>query len=134
MSFFKRHLKFVTTLCLCSISQFNLQSQAQQLIQNFGPPLTIPLILKGTYGEIRPNHFHTGIDLKTEGRIGLPVIAIADGYVSRIKADEYGFGRVIYMTHDNGYVSVYGHLHKFCDVLDSLVFEEQKIKQKYSVE
>lgn len=134
MSFFKRHIKFLATLCLCSIFQCSSSAYAQQLLQNFGPPLTIPLLLKGTYGEIRPNHFHSGIDLKTEGRVGLPVIAIADGFVSRIKADEYGFGRVIYMTHDNGYVSVYGHLHMFCNVLDSLVFEEQKSKQKYSVE
>ena len=69
--------------------------------------------LAGSMGEIRPNHFHGGVDIKTEGRIGLPVLAAADGYVCRLKASAYGYGNVVYIQHPNGLVTVYGHLDQF---------------------
>ena len=79
----------------------------------FRSPLGIPLYLSGTFGELRTNHFHSGIDIKTQGTEGKNVYAIADGYVSRIKVSTSGYGKVLYITHPNGYVSVYGHLKMF---------------------
>ena len=59
-------------------------------------PLKIPLLMSANFGELRPNHFHSGIDLKTQGRIGLPVYAMDDGYVSRVVVSPWGFGRAVY--------------------------------------
>ena len=76
----------------------------------FRSPLDIPIELSGCFGELRPNHFHSGFDIKTQKREGLNIYAVADGYVSRIKIATYGYGKAIYITHPNGYTSLYGHL------------------------
>ena len=76
----------------------------------FSPPLDIPMQLSGNFGELRPNHFHAGFDFKTNQKEGLNVYASADGYVSRIKISTVGYGKAIYITHPNGYTTVYGHL------------------------
>jgi len=78
----------------------------------FKAPLDIRLSLSGSFGELRSNHFHTGLDFKTDQKEGLNVYASADGYVSRIKISAYGYGKAIYVTHANGYTSVYGHLQQ----------------------
>ncbi|WKL44860.1 M23 family metallopeptidase [Flavobacterium sp. ZE23DGlu08] len=76
----------------------------------FRSPLDIPMQLSGNFGELRPNHFHAGFDLRTLQKEGLKVYAVADGYVSRIKISTFGNGKTIYINHPNGYTSVYGHL------------------------
>jgi hypothetical protein len=73
----------------------------------------VPPALAGSFGELRGNHFHSGIDFRTNQREGYPVYAIADGYVSRIRVQNSGFGQALYLTHPNGYTSVYGHLSRF---------------------
>jgi len=85
-------------------------AQTEYPKNDFRAPLDIPMQLSGNFGELRPNHFHAGFDLKTNQREGLSVHAIADGYVSRIKISTFGNGKCIYITHPNGYTSVYGHL------------------------
>ena len=80
---------------------------------DFENPLKIPLVLSGTFGELRSNHFHSGLDIKTQGKQGLKIYAPADGYVSRIKVSQWGFGKAVYITHYNGYTTVYAHLQKF---------------------
>ncbi|MCF8230363.1 MAG: M23 family metallopeptidase, partial [Bacteroidales bacterium] len=70
---------------------------------DFVAPVNIPMYLSGTFGELRGNHFHSGIDIKTNGSEGIPIIAIADGYVSRIKVSPGGFGKALYIKHPNGY-------------------------------
>ena len=77
---------------------------------DFIKPIDLPFKLSGNFGEIRNNHFHSGLDIKTNGEIGYPIYAIADGYVSRIKISPYGYGKAIYITHPNGFTSVYAHL------------------------
>ncbi|MCB0395759.1 MAG: M23 family metallopeptidase [Flavobacteriales bacterium] len=79
----------------------------------FTSPLKIPLLLAGNFGEIRNNHFHAGIDIKTMSQEGQPVSSIADGYVSRINISSRGYGKCLYITHPNGYTSVYAHLREF---------------------
>ncbi|MFV8336524.1 M23 family metallopeptidase [Flavobacterium sp. RSP29] len=76
----------------------------------FRSPLDIAMQLSGNFGELRPNHFHAGFDLRTQQKEGLKVYAVADGYVSRIKISTFGNGKTIYINHPNGYTSVYGHL------------------------
>ena len=97
----------------------------------FRSPLDIPIILSGTFGELRSNHFHSGIDIKTQGKEGLNIYAAADGYVSRIKVSQYGFGKAIYITHPNGYTTVYAHLKKYAKKIESYVKAVQYKKENY---
>lgn len=75
-------------------------------------PLDIPLIVSGSFGELRPNHFHSGIDFKTNGKTGLPVHSIAPGYVSKIFVS-LGSGYMLHITHPSGYTSIYRHMIGF---------------------
>ena len=123
---------------LLSIGFFILSFQVfgQQDYPNnvFRSPLDIPLVLAGTFGELRSNHFHSGIDLKTNGSSGLPVYAIKEGYVSRIKIAHGGYGKALYVTHPNGYVSVYAHLSKYNGKSAQVVLDKQYEKESYTVE
>lgn len=80
---------------------------------NMRAPLDIPLLLSGNFGELRTNHFHAGIDFKTQGTVGKPIFSPADGYVARVKVSPGGYGRALYIMHDNGYMTVYGHLNAY---------------------
>ncbi|MEN8139085.1 MAG: M23 family metallopeptidase [Bacteroidota bacterium] len=97
------------------------------------PPLDIPLILSGTFGELRSNHFHSGIDIKTKGIIGFPVKSISDGYISRISVSPWGYGKAIYVTHPNGLTSVYAHLQKFSPEIEKFVKNKQYDKKSYAI-
>ncbi len=101
---------------------------------DFVPPLDIPLYLTGTFGELRTNHFHAGIDIKTQGREGLKVKSIDDGYVSRIKISTGGYGKALYITHPGGYVSVYGHLQRFNDTIQAYIKKVQYDRERFEVE
>ncbi len=96
-------------LLLISVS---LCAQNEYPKDYFKSPLDIRLNLSGSFGELRSNHFHTGLDFKTNQKEGLNVYASADGYVSRIKISSYGYGKAIYVTHSNGFTTVYGHLQQ----------------------
>ena len=97
----------------------------------FRKPLNIPIVLAGTFGELRSNHFHSGVDIKTQGKEGLNVYAAAEGYVSRIKVSQYGFGKAIYITHPNGFTTVYAHLSKYADKIEKYVKTIQYKKERY---
>ena len=101
---------------------------------NCGSPLDIPLHLAGSFAEIRSNHFHSGLDLRTNEREGLQVFASGDGYVSRVKISPVGYGKAIYITHPEGYTTVYGHLQKFSPRLDSLVRLQHFAKESYDLD
>lgn len=81
--------------------------------------------LSGSFAELRPNHFHAGIDVKTGGREGIPVRAAAAGYVSRIVVSAGGYGNAVFVAHPNGYVTVYAHLQRFGDRIGAYVRERQ---------
>lgn len=89
--------------------------------------------LAGTFGELRSNHFHSGIDIKTGGREGLNVYAAADGYVSRIKIQVHGYGKAIYIDHPNGYTTVYAHLKNYNPTIDSIIRAVQYKNKSYAV-
>lgn len=90
-------------------------------------------LYSANFGEMRPNHFHSGIDIKTDGMTGKPVLATADGYISRIAVTPGGYGRAIYITHPNGTTSVYGHLSKFRDDIEKYVHEERYRTRRNSI-
>ncbi len=100
--------------------------------QNFkpSPPLDIPLVLSGTFAELRGNHFHGGIDIKTQGRSGLRINAVADGYVSRVAVSPYGYGNALYLRHPEGYTTVYGHLNAFYPELEKWVEDQLRDRSK----
>ncbi|WP_340202721.1 M23 family metallopeptidase [Ascidiimonas sp. W6] len=101
----------------------------------FRSPLDVPVYLSGTFGELRSNHFHSGIDIKTQQREGLPIYAIGDGYISRIKISPWGFGKAVYITHPNGnYTSVYAHLQKLNSELQEYIKKLQYEQKSYAVE
>ncbi|WP_299600114.1 M23 family metallopeptidase [uncultured Aquimarina sp.] len=100
----------------------------------FSNPLDIPLAVSGTYGELRSNHFHSGLDLKTNGEEGLPVYAAASGNVSRIKISHFGYGKAIYISHPNGYTTVYAHLQKFAPEIEAYIKKRQYAKESYEIE
>lgn len=100
----------------------------------FDNPLKIPLILSGSFGELRGNHFHSGLDIKTQQRIGIPVYAPADGFISRIKVAHYGYGKALYIKHPNGYSTVYAHLKEYGGDIQKYVKNNQYKKETFEVE
>ncbi|MET3038006.1 M23 family metallopeptidase [Chryseobacterium sp. NRRL B-14859] len=117
-------------LMVCCINAIILQAQTYP--QNyFRNPLNITMQLAANFGAIRSNHFHMGLDLRTNSQENLSVLAAAEGYVSRIKVERYGFGNAIYITHPNGYTTVYAHLNKYFDKLDEYVKERQYKDEKW---
>ena len=117
-----------------SFSQGNFSTNNYYPANYFANPMDIPLILSGTFGELRSNHFHSGLDIKTNQREGIEVFSSAEGYVSRIKISLWGFGKAIYITHPNGYTTVYAHLQKFSDKLESYIKEQQYKIESFEIE
>ncbi len=100
---------------------------------NFSDPMEIPQTLSGTFGELRATNFHTGIDIKTNGSVGHNVFAVADGFVSRIMVSPIGYGKALYIDHENGYTSVYTHLHAFSTQIDNYTTIQQYAKQSFAI-
>ncbi len=111
-----------------------LSAQSKYPTNYFIAPLDIDLKLAGTFGELRSDHFHSGIDIRTGEVEGLEINAIADGYVSRIKIRSGGYGNALYITHPNGFVSVYGHLQRFNETLQTYTREAQYRHESFSVD
>lgn len=100
----------------------------------FRSPLGIPLVLAGSFAEMRSNHFHSGLDLKTNGRSGYRIYAAADGWVSRISVSPGGFGNALYVTHANGFMTVYAHLNRFSEPLAEYVQNMQYARESFRVD
>ena len=110
------------------ISVSNLFSQ-----EKFSP-VEIPILLSGTFGEFRKTHFHTGIDIKTQGKEGLRVRAIDDGDLIRVKVSTSGYGKVVYIRHYDGTTSVYAHLKKFSPRIQQIIKRLQYEKKRFEIE
>lgn len=103
-----------------------LSAQAQYVQESkFCSPFDFPILLSANFGELRPNHFHNGLDIKTQGVTGKPIHCIADGYVSRVAVLHGGYGQAIYVTHPNGLTSVYGHVISFAKNIQACVRQYQ---------
>lgn len=131
-----------TGIILSLFSLFVISAQAQQIYSNnkyplvdFRPPLDIvPPALAGSFGELRSNHFHSGVDFRTNQREGYPVYAIADGYVSRLRVQNSGFGQAIYLNHPNGFTSVYGHISRFAPKIAAAVKALEYSKKTFELD
>ncbi len=111
----------------------NISGYAQNYNKNyFRLPVNIPIHLAGNFGEIRTNHFHSGIDIKVPF-IGLPLYAAADGYISRIRKSSDGYGNALYITHPNGLRTVYGHMHKFRKDIESYAKQIEYKENKFEI-
>jgi len=103
-----------------------LSAQAQHVQESkFCSPFDFPILLSANFGELRPNHFHNGLDIKTQGVTGKPIHCIADGYVSRVAVLHGGYGQAIYVTHPNGLTSVYGHVISFAKNIQACIRQYQ---------
>ncbi len=98
------------------------------------PPMDIPVQLSGNFMEPRSDHFHSGLDMRTEGREGIPVKAVADGYVSRIKISPWGYGKAVYIQHADGYTSVYGHLQRLEGKVGERCLAAHYAKKDFSID
>lgn len=111
-----------------------MQTLIAQTQLNFVWPIDSSLAITGNYGELRPNHFHAGIDFSTAGKINLPVVSIEEGYVSRIRVSASGYGKCIYITHPNGKVSLYAHLNAFSLKIANVAKKYQYDVQSFEVD
>ena len=117
-----RSSKFIYIIYFIANTTF---SYSQKTTASFILPLENKPIITGNYGEIRPNHFHAGLDFTTDPIKNLPIKCVYDGYVSRIKISSVGYGKALYITHPNGYVSVYAHQKKYADQIETYIQNQQ---------
>ncbi|RLD79227.1 MAG: hypothetical protein DRJ07_12045, partial [Bacteroidetes bacterium] len=125
--------KFNSIVIIFILSNCNLLAQKEYPQNYFRSPIDFKILISGNFGELRPNHFHTGLDILTENRVGKNIYAIADGYISRINVSSGGYGNALYITHPNGYVSVYAHLKSFKKELEYYLDSVQHAKQQFEM-
>lgn len=101
---------------------------------DFRSPIDSRILLSGSFAEVRKNHLHSGIDIRTEGGEGKPIYAIADGFVARVFVSPTGFGKALYLQHPNGYTSVYGHLQRFNGAIATWVRNQQYKKESFELD
>ena len=107
---------------------------AQTYPQNyFRNPLNIPMQLVANFGEIRANHWHMGLDIRTQQRVNLPVYAAAEGYIARVSVEPGGFGQAIYIAHPNGYTTLYAHLNSLMPALAQYVKSQQYEQESWKI-
>jgi Peptidase family M23 len=129
-----RRTVFILFLLTILVS-FTTSSKKSYPKDYFRSPVASTVRLSGTFGELRPNHLHAGIDIKAQnGKVGQAVFSAAKGYVSRIKVKAGGYGKVLYINHPNGYTTVYAHLQKFTKELEKFVKEKQYQKQSFEID
>ena len=123
------------TLVLLILHSFFSSAQVSGYPQNyFRNPLDIPMQLAANFGEIRPNHWHMGLDIRTDHRENLPVYAAADGYIAEIRIEPAGFGQAIFINHPNGLTTVYGHLNSFFPGLQQYVIAQQYKQESWQTD
>ncbi|MFP4042392.1 MAG: M23 family metallopeptidase, partial [Bacteroidales bacterium] len=128
--------KFQYILFLCFIFPVFLYSQTSNTSKSsLNIPVDIPVYLSGNFGELRSGHLHAGIDIKTNGRSGYKINAIQDGYVSRIKISEGGYGKALYINHpQQELTSVYAHLQSFSGEIEQYILDNQYKRKSYEIE
>ncbi len=123
----------ILRLAFLSIFFFNNSNWKPEDKPLFVSPVKIPLALSANFGELRIDHFHSGVDIKTQGVTGKEVVAAADGYIYRISISPNGFGKALYIRHPSGYSTVYGHLERFTPEIDEFVERSQYEKKSFTV-
>lgn len=126
------HIIMKYKLLVILLLAFNVLSAQKENFPQYPNPVKIPISLSATFAELRSNAFHAGVDIRTQGVEGKEVFAVADGYVSRIGVSPYGYGKVIYITHNDGFTSVYAHLSKFNQKISDFVKAKQYESKSFS--
>lgn len=121
-------------LLVCLLLYSNIINAQEYPKDYFAKPLDIDLSINGSFGELRYNHFHSGVDFSGNRKVGAPIFATADGVVSRIQINEKGYGKAIYIKHPNGYTTVYGHLDSYNGAIQEYVLKYQYREEKYMIE
>jgi murein DD-endopeptidase MepM/ murein hydrolase activator NlpD len=129
-----KNLILLSALILGMILPGQSQVQSRYPKNYFRSPVDFPITLAGGFGDVRRNHFHSGLDIRTGGEEGKPVYAIADGTISRVNISSTGFGKALYITHPNGYTSVYGHLKKLNGAIGNWIREQQYKKESFEMD
>lgn len=126
-------MKFFVEIAIATILLLFNNLTSGQSSYSFAPPMQIEPKLSANFGELRKNHFHSGLDYRTESRTGIPVYAVEDGYVSRIFVSPFGFGKAVYINHGFKYTSVYAHLDSFSSEIEKYVKEQQYSTENFSL-
>ena len=121
--------KLINTALLFCLGSFVLI--AQQTLRN---PFDFPIVLSGNFGELRSNHLHSGIDIKTQGAEGKTVYAVEEGYINRIVVNPWGYGNVLYVAHGDSMMTVYAHLQRFTGKVATYVKSKQYEQESFSVD
>ena len=129
MQFFRYFILIYSTFLTTHI-----YSQVKYAHENFKAPLDISLFLSGNFGELRSSHFHSGIDIKTQQQIGKNVYASQEGYISRIKIQSGSYGNALYITHPDGYTTVYGHLNDYIPLIARYIKNYQYQLKSFEVD
>jgi murein DD-endopeptidase MepM/ murein hydrolase activator NlpD len=127
-------MKGMILICSLLLVNCGLKAQVPGGAAYFRYPLNVPARLNANFGEMRPNHFHMGLDLSTEGRENLPVLAPADGYIARMKIETGGFGRAIYLNHPNGTTTLYAHMNRFIPAAETYLKEKQYEQKTWKID
>jgi murein DD-endopeptidase MepM/ murein hydrolase activator NlpD len=131
----KSHAAFLGGLILLLMNSYGQQISGARYPQGyFRNPLGIPMSFLANFGELRPNHWHMGFDLRTNQKENLPVFAAANGYVAHIGIRALSFGRFMIINHPNGYSTLYAHLNEFYPELEKYVKDKQKEKESWAIE
>ncbi|MDR1499942.1 MAG: M23 family metallopeptidase [Tannerellaceae bacterium] len=129
---------FLICLLLAAVAPAAAQVEAPAPVETtageWGNPFAFPILLSGNFGELRGDHFHAGIDFKTQNVEGKTVHAVREGYVSRVSVSPWGYGNALYINHPDGATSVYGHLQRFTGDLSGYVREQQYIRESFAVD
>ena len=128
---------FLKVLSLTFVISISLFSSAQSVANQkdyFRNPLGIPMDLSANFGELRSNHWHMGLDIRTQQRVNLPVYAAAEGYIAHIGIRSQSFGRFIIIRHPNGLSTLYAHLNDFFPELEQYVVAQQYKKESWAIE
>jgi murein DD-endopeptidase MepM/ murein hydrolase activator NlpD len=124
----------IFTLIFSLLSGYTSNAQDPAKKAGYINPMEIPLDLSGNFMEPRSNHFHSGLDMRTQGREGVPVRAVADGWVSRIKISPWGYGKAVYIDHPDGHTSVYGHLQQLKGPVGKACIDAQYRMKDFSID
>ncbi len=130
----KLEIKIINILIFILLIPINSTAQKPPAAARYINPMDIPMKLSGNFMEPRNDHFHAGLDMRTGGREGIPVMAVADGFVSRIKISPYGYGKAVYIQHPDGHTSVYGHLQRLEGPLGEYCLATQYARKEFSID
>jgi hypothetical protein len=130
MRFFPAVFVFLLLSVNASAQYFNTPSYNQHYYQW---PVQATQAIVANFGELRPNHYHMGLDCRTEQVQNKRVLAAADGYIAKVKVEPWGFGRAIYINHPNGHTTLYAHLNDFNPALEKYVTDQQYLLKSWAV-